>query len=475
MRVFALLMVLFVPAIDANAQNAKDSGTDTLRRVRPIVTYDRIFQFSLFPGISTNGENSESYVNMFSLNALGGHSAGNRAVEAGIMLNSNRFSVKGIQVAGLANVLGVGAYKTLTVSEERTLINNGSESSSRSFQLAGFINFVRDDATGVQMAGATNIVRRDMKGVQISLVGNAVRDHAEGLQLAGLYNLAGKSASGMQVSILFNYTNRELNGVQLGLVNKTRIIKGHKTQPPTKARGIQLGLVNFSKSMHGTQIGLVNFGGSLRGRQIGLINFFSRAPTKEYTTNGTPIGLLNKGSFGTTYRVYFDETFPLNFERTSGNCWNCTHTQSQMPYEDKNQIFNQNALILGFDPATGMWGFGYGFMKMLYNKSSMNPKDKFNRKRMMTYGVKFIHMNKDRKFDPTFNMLTRLNLEYGIRRWPGYIFISASLNYFLQNTEHGNFYEMKRAVTSFQQSSNLQGSFWPGVGIGFQFWTNSRF
>lgn len=463
-----------VITIRLNAQNSKDSDNETVK-VRPIITYERLFQFSLFPGISTNGINSASYINTFSLNAFGGHSAGNRALEIGLISNSNRFSLRGIQLAGLANVLGANAYSNLTTSEERTLLNNGAESSSRAIQVAGFMNYVRDDATGFQLAGVTNVVGRDMKGAQIALLGNAARDHAEGLQLGGLYNLAGKSASGVQVSALFNYTNSELNGIQLALVNKTRVIKGAKTQLPTKARGLQVGLVNFSKSMHGTQIGLVNFGGSLRGRQIGLINFFDRAPTKEYTTNGTPIGLINKGSFGTTYRLYFTEVFPLNFERTSGNCLNCTHTQSQMPYEDRNQIFNQNALILGMDPANNTWGFGYGFMKMLYNKSSMNPKDKFNRKRLMTYGVRFLHMNRDRKFDPTFNLLTRLNVEYGIRRWPGYIFVGASLNYFVQSTRNAEIYEMKSEMVSVQHSPDLRGGFWPGFNIGFQFWTNSRF
>ena len=111
-----------------------------------------------------------------------------------------------------------------------------------------------------------------------------------------------EAIGGFQVSSLFNYTDGQLSGLQLGLINKARIIKGKHTLPPTKAKGLQFGLVNFSKEMDGTQIGLVNFGGAALGKQFGLINFFSKYPTKERTNKNTPVGLLNFGSKGSTKR-----------------------------------------------------------------------------------------------------------------------------------------------------------------------------
>lgn len=44
---------------------------------------------------------------------------------------------------------------------------------------------------------------------------------------------------------------------------------------------------------------------------------------------------------------------------------------------------------MGYDPIQETWGFGYGFQKILYNKSSMLPTDGNNRKKQMSYGVKF--------------------------------------------------------------------------------------
>lgn len=36
---------------------------------------------------------------------------------------------------------------------------------------------------------------------------------------------------------------------------------------------------------------------------------------------------------------------------------------------------------MGYDPIQETWGFGYGFQKILYNKSSMLPTDGNNRKK----------------------------------------------------------------------------------------------
>ena len=91
-----------------------------------------------------------------------------------------------------------------------------------------------------------------------------------------------------------------------------------------------------------------------------------------------------------------------------------------MPIDDRHKIFNQNALILGLDPSLNTWGFGYGFQKVLYNKSSMLPTDPNNEKWLTTYGVKFMHLNRNRNFDKTFNLLNRINLDFGKRKveWP---------------------------------------------------------
>src|SRR4051812_24810193 len=83
-------------------------GQDSVRvRLRE---FERTFQFSLFPGISTNGIMGGFYYNKFSLNLFGGLSAGNRFMEVGGISNLNLKAANGIQIAGLANVVGSNAF-----------------------------------------------------------------------------------------------------------------------------------------------------------------------------------------------------------------------------------------------------------------------------------------------------------------------------------------------------------------------------
>jgi len=449
-------------------------STPSLGQVKKkIREYEKGFQVSLFPGISTNGIYSGSYYNLFSLNLFGGFSAGTRVLEVGVISNATTKSNTGIQLAGLANIVGANAFLNLSQSEEHELISKeGFESNQKGIQVAGLLNYVRDHGKGIQVAGLLNVVGGDFRGVQLAgfgnSSGNSTQGYSAGLQLASLYNISNESIAGFQISALFNYTNGQLAGTQLGLINKARIIKGKNTLPPTKAKGFQFGLVNFSKEMDGTQVGLVNFGGAALGKQFGLINFFARYPTKEQVNKGVPVGLLNFGSKGSVFRFQMNELFLTNIEYTTGNCYNCSVAQSEMPFDARNQIFNQNALILGYDPLMDTWGFGYGFMKILYNKNSMLPTDLNNRKRVITYGIRFLHLNRDMSLDRSFNLLNRFHLEYG-KRWKGhYLFVSVSVNYFLCEEESGDVYKIRSAKFDAGKAFGLSTEIWPGYGVGIQ-------
>ncbi len=274
----------------------------------------------------------------------------------------------------------------------------------------------------------------------------------------------------VQVSGLFNYTDGQLSGAQFGLVNKARTIKGRNTLPPTRSKGLQFGLVNFSKEMDGTQIGLINFGGTSLGKQFGLINFFSNYPTKEKTNKNTPVGLLNFGSRGSVLRLSYNELFATNLEYTTGSCLNCstpTLVGMEMLFDERNMIFNQNALILGYDPFQETWGFGYGFQKILYNKSSMNPRDTHNKKRQMVYGIKMLHLNRTLSFDKSFNLVSRFNFDFG-KRWRSmYLFAGVSLNYFLHEPQDE--YHIKSITIDTGEIFNLSSKLWPGYSLGLQF------
>ncbi|HEY0743819.1 MAG TPA: hypothetical protein VGD40_20280 [Chryseosolibacter sp.] len=439
-------------------------------QIKKVREYQRTIQVSLIPGISTNGIESGSYYNKFSLNLFSGVSAGNHHFELGLISNLNLKRTTGIQIAGIGNAVGPNAYVNLTLSEERELIHADIECNFTGIQLSGFVNYVRDNAKGIQVTGGLNTVGFTFKGVQLAGIGNSAGSGSQGIHLAGLYNVAGDYIAGTQISGIFNYTNGELSGTQIALINKSFRMQGKKSMPPTKARSLQLGLINFCKEMEGTQIGLINFGGELRGKQFGLINFFQRMGTKEYSRNGTPVGLLNFGSYGSALQITYNEIFSTTLEYTTGNCLNCTYTQSRMPYADLNKIFNQNVLILGYDYWRDTWGYGYGFQKILYNKHSMNPKDVLNERRVINYGLKFIHLNRNKTFDKVFNLVTKLNIEMGKRYGGKYLFGGMSINFFVYKEQDGTVpYEFYTIALNTGKVFDLESLLWPGYTVGVQF------
>ncbi|ULQ61073.1 hypothetical protein K7I13_07420 [Brucepastera parasyntrophica] len=104
------LLFLAVLCISVSAQDGE--------KIRP-------FQFSLITPLGTNGIQSQSIANVFSLNLLGGYSRGNTGFELGGMYNINFGFTRGFQFGGLFNYSG---------------------SSERAFQIAGIANINRRQA-----------------------------------------------------------------------------------------------------------------------------------------------------------------------------------------------------------------------------------------------------------------------------------------------------------------------------------------
>jgi len=197
------------------------------------------YQISLVPGLSSHGMYNSQVVDNFSLNLLGGYTAGIKGVEVGGVFNINRTNVGFLQMAGVFNIVGGNA---------------------KGIQAAGVYNRVLDTASGVQMAGIVNKVQ-DFKG---------------GVQAAGITNIAGHAA-GIEVAGLYNKVNT-FTGVQLaGLLNQTE-----------SAKGIQItGLVNSSKEKAGSQIaGIFNIASKVNGVQFA--GLFNVADSSDY-----PVALVN--------------------------------------------------------------------------------------------------------------------------------------------------------------------------------------
>lgn len=434
---------------------------------------NRLLQIGLVPGVGTNGIHSGWFVNKYSLNIFSGFSAANRYVEIAGISNLNTQYATGIQLAGIANVVGSNTFLNLTIGEERAQIREGFESNMTGIQVAGLLNLIRDNVSGIQISGGLNFVHKGTRGLQLAGLSNMVGSYNIGIQIATLYNVAMTSSSGMQLALLSNLTNGEMQGIQISLLNKAWRINGKNSDPPSKITGWQIGLVNLASKMNGLQVGLVNRARKMRGTQIGLINFYSTAPNKTHGKNGTPIGLLNFGSAGGHQRAYTTETFFYNFEFTTGNCYNCTNTKSGMPLTGDYLIMNQNALIFSYNPASlrsskdPQWAIGYGFEKVRYNKNSMSAEDPRNAKKFISYGISFKHVSFKDAIADHLNLLTSIDLEYGrkIRNklFTFYLYGGISANAFVSNEVSPIAPEnISYNITS----AEFNYDFWPGYEVG---------
>src|SRR4029079_14552216 len=187
----------------------------------------RPFQVSLTPGLSSQGKMSGQVVNNFSLNVLGGYTAGTNGVEIGGLFNIDKKEVKYFQAAGILNVDG-GKMK--------------------GFQVAGINNTVLDTSYGFQAAGINNLVKGKFAGFQVGGIYNHVADSVRGVQAAGVANFARRKLSGVQLAGVGNVSNKETDGVQIA------------------------GVFNYSKKLKGVQIGLIIVADTSAGYSIGLIN-----------------------------------------------------------------------------------------------------------------------------------------------------------------------------------------------------------
>ena len=103
-----------------------------------------------------------------------------------------------------------------------------------------------EDVAGVDLLGLASRTRGDETGFQTALY-SEVGGHLRGVQLSLLASETDGRADGIQLSLASNHAT-DLRGAQIALfVNGAR-----------RARGLQLGLVNWADDLDGVQIGLVN-------------------------------------------------------------------------------------------------------------------------------------------------------------------------------------------------------------------------
>jgi len=154
------------------------------------------FQVSLTPGLGTHGFFNSQVVNKFSLNMIGGYTAGVDGTELAGAFNINQFDMSGFQAAGLFNTVGGNIH---------------------GFQGGGLGNVGLNKLSGLQIAGVWNQVDTVMSGIQIAGAVNIANDAAHGMQFSGVVNIA-KGDVGSQVAGGVNIA-KKVRGIQLAVVN----------------------------------------------------------------------------------------------------------------------------------------------------------------------------------------------------------------------------------------------------------------
>lgn len=199
-------------------------------------------QASLTPGLSSRGSMSGSVVNKFSLNLVGGYTAGVDGLEMAGVFNLNKADVRYVQVAGVLNMVG---------------------GSTEGVQMAGVFNVVGKNANGAQLSAVYNHVKGNVNGIQMSTI-NYVNGFTEGLQLSAVSNTVNGSLRGFQMTGVLNAVRKETQGLQLSAVGNVAM---------KSMRGFQFsGVFNYARHNKGLQLGLINLADTSTGVSLGLIN-----------------------------------------------------------------------------------------------------------------------------------------------------------------------------------------------------------
>jgi len=250
-----LAVTLF--SVPAKAQVVDFPGPSSeIAGLNPNTAPVRPVTLSLFPFMSMNGAPLSSLpLNHFSINATVEISGPLVGMEISGLASIREGQVKGMQVAGLANVNWSGDV--------------------RAMQIAGLFNFTTGSVRGMQVAGLINANwEGPVKGMQVAGWLNVSSGETRGMQVAGMANVSAGSLRGMQIAGLINWAN-EVRGMQIGLVNVSR----------GDVKGVQLGLINVAPKSS-FSLGIVNvIPGGRNG--MGLTVDSAGSQNLEFTNGGT--------------------------------------------------------------------------------------------------------------------------------------------------------------------------------------------
>lgn len=247
------------------------------------------YQASLTPGLGTHGRMSSQVVNKFSLNLLGGYTAGVNGAEIAGGFNISKQDVRYAQIAGIFNIVS-GDVAGVQVAG---LFNHILDSLG-GVQVSGFGGIVKRNINGVQVSGFASRAGAELHGVQVSGAWSSVRDQADGVQVSGAYSHASGNFEGVQIAGGLNVAKKDFSGGQIsGGINIGR----------AEVRGFQFGVLNAARRLHGLQLGILNFADSSSGLSLGLINII-RKSTSNISVYASDVAPFNVAWKMGTHKFY---------------------------------------------------------------------------------------------------------------------------------------------------------------------------
>lgn len=303
----------FADSVDSKLNKLWHWAKNSTQKINMMNIRDTLYrkgQVSFLPFLGTNHKLSGNVVNDYSVNILGGYSAGTRKAELGGLFNIDRGDVRYFQGAGLFNANG-GAMTGVQMAG----LFNANMDSVKAGQFAGLINFNLRSSEGAQFAGLINVDVGSFTGPQFAGLFNFVTDDVRGVQAAGLFNITAHQTEGTQLAGLFNINGRIITGSQVS------------------------GFVNAASIVRGTQVGFINIADSVAGVPIGFLSFVSKGYHK--------------------FEIAADEIFPFNASFRTG-------------VRQFYNIFTAGVRPEAVDTLTWSFGYGVGTAPRLSKKLSLN-------------------------------------------------------------------------------------------------------
>jgi len=327
----------------------------------------------LLPGIDLIGDSSQKSTSNFLIGILvaSGHNVNGIGVGWFGLMNSG--NTNGVLVSGLFN------YSAGYVD---------------GIQVSGILNFTGSNTSGVQATGIFNYTGGSAQWIQGAGIANIAIGDVYGIQGSGIANISGGVVNGLQISGIANYAG-SLQGVQAGILN---IIQ--KDMEDTK--GVQIGMVNISRSENVFPIGLVNIikngilGPSVYIDDMLFTNFSFRSGTRNFYVllsigfggddyNGNPVYagaknryLVSRAGVGVEIpikKAYVD--FDASFGKINNIYENLSFHSDEYNNGDNGTFAFQLRLIGGykiFEHLGVYGGISYDYFYM-YKTNSPDPRD----------------------------------------------------------------------------------------------------